>query len=199
MNLKKISLPLLILAVSTFIISCGSNSSEKNEGTGSNQQETKESTNTDSPSLHKTATAASINIPAPGGTIAIDKLPAGVNEFVTKNYPGYQIKSAASDPLCQGGDAIDVAITKRGVPNLSVIFRPDGQFVQQEEDVPLSAAPQKISDVLKTKYANYIADKQIEKLILADKTVQYLVDLTKGKVSKEVIFSAEGNVVCEGK
>ena len=84
------------------------------------------------------------------------------------------------------------------MPNLSVNFRPDGQFVQQEEDVPLSAAPQKISDALKTKYANYATDKQIEKLILADKTVQYPVDLTKGKVSKEVIFSAEGNVVCEG-
>ena len=92
-----------------------------------------------------------------------------------------------------------MAITKSGVPNLSVIFRPDGQFVQQEEDVPLSTAPQKISDALKTKYAGYTAGKQIEKLILADKSVQYLVDLTIKKVSKEVIFSAEGNVVCESK
>ncbi len=157
-----------------------------------------ESTNTDSASLRRTDTA-SIYIPSPGSNIAIDKLPAGINEFVTKNYSGYQIKSATSDPLCQGGDAIDVAITKSGVPNLSVIFRPDGQFVQQEEDVLLSTAPQKISDALKTKYAGYTAGKQIEKLILADKSVQYLVDLTKNKVSKEVIFSAEGNVVCESK
>ena len=134
-----------------------------------------------------------------GAKIAIDKLPTGVSEFVTKNYPGYQIKSAASDPLCRGGDAIDVVITKSGEPNLSAIFRPDGQFVQQEEDVSLSTAPQKVSDVLTTKYSGYTADKQIEKLILADKTVQYLVDLTKGNLSKEVIFNAEGSVMCEGK
>ena len=71
--------------------------------------------------------------------------------------------------------------------------------MQQEEDVPLSTASLKISEALKTKYAGYTAGNQIEKLILADKSVQYLVDLTKNKVSKEVIFSAEGNVVCESK
>ncbi|MDQ6844114.1 MAG: hypothetical protein M3Z92_07165 [Bacteroidota bacterium] len=198
MNFKKILLPLLMVAFSISIISCANNSSEKNEGTESKQHEAMESTSTDTASLHSPDTA-SIQIPSPGGKIAIDKLPTGVNEFVTKNYPGYQIKSAASDPLCQGGDAIDLAITKSGAPNLSLIFRPNGQFVQQEEDVSLATAPQKISDALKTKYSGYAADKQIEKLILADKTVQYLVDLTKGKLSKEVIFSAEGNVACEGK
>lgn len=186
MNLKKIFLSLLIVSLSLFVISCGNNSSKTNGGTTSKQEAIKPGN-------------AAIHMPLPGGAIAVDKLPAGVKEFVTKNYPGYQIKSAASDPLCQGGDAIDVAITKSGVPNLSVIFRPDGQFVQQEEDVPLSTAPRKISDALKTKYAGYAVDNQIEKLILADKAVQYLVDLTKNKVSKEVIFSAEGVVVCEGK
>jgi len=52
---------------------------------------------------------------------------------------------------------------------------------------------------LKTRYAGYSAGDQIEKLILADKSVQFLIDLAKGKVSKEVIFSSEGNVVCESK
>ena len=198
MNFKKIFPLLPIAAFSIFIVSCGNNSAKQNDGTNEpKQQEALESTN-DTASLQTHDTAA-IHIPLPGGKIAIDKLPAVVHEFVMKNYPGYQIKSAASDPLCQGGPAIDVAIEKSGVPNLSVIFTPDGQFVQQEEDVLLSTAPQKISDALRTKYSGYAADKQIEKLILADKTVQYLVDLAKGKLSKEVIFSAEGIVVCEGK
>ena len=120
-----------------------------------------------------------------------------MKEFIGKNYPGYKIINAASDLLCQGGDAIDVAITKNGSPNLSLIFKTDGSFVQQEEDVPLSTAPTKISSVLKTNYADYSAGKQIEKLILADKSVQYLIDLNKGKISKEVIFDTNGNVVCE--
>ena len=198
MNLKKTLLPSLTAAFSIFIIGCGSNDSEKNKAAEAKPQEAIEDTTADTTSIRNPDTA-SIQIPPPGVKIAIDKLPTGVSEFVTKNYPGYQIKSAASDPLCGGADAIDVVITKNGEPNLSAIFRPDGQFVQQEEDVPLSTAAQKISDALRTKYSGYTADKQIEKLILADKTVQYLVDLTKGNLSKEVIFNAEDSVMCEGK
>ncbi len=188
MNLKKISLSLIMLSFSIFIISCETNSSEKSEGPESAQTEAMESKSPDS---------IAVKTPLPASGISLNKLPPGVNEFVNKNYPGYKMVSAVSDPLCQGGDAIDVAITKNGSPNLSLIFKPDGSFVQQEEDVPLSTAPGKISSVLKTNYADYSAGNQIEKLTLADKSAQYLVDLDKGKVSKEVIFDTSGNVVCE--
>ncbi len=127
----------------------------------------------------------------------IDNLPGGVKEFVSKNYFGYTIVSAASDPLCGGGPAVDVAIKKTGAPTFSLIFKPDGTYVQQEEDVDLSTAPDKIRTSLKTQFGKYSAGGQIEKLILADKSIQYMVDLTNGKNTKEVIFTAEGNIVCE--
>lgn len=109
----------------------------------------------------------------------------------------YAIVSAAPDQLCEGGEAIDVAVTKKGVPDLSLIFKPDGSFEQQEEDVPLPTASDKIRTVLNTKYAGYSAGNQIEKLTLVDKTVEYVVDLNKGSVTKEVIFCLDGNIVCE--
>lgn len=199
MKFKKIFLPIPIVAFSIFIISCGNNSAKNNEVTESKQQESMETLNADSNSQNKVDTTTLNTTHLPAGIIALDKLPAGVKEFVEQNYLGYKIINAASDPLCQGGDAIDVAVTKNGSANLSLIFTPNGHFVQQEEDVPLSTAPGKISDSLKSKYSGYAADKQIERLILADRTVQYLVDLTKGKVAKEVIFSADGNIVCESK
>ncbi|MBL0200286.1 MAG: hypothetical protein IPP81_08940 [Chitinophagaceae bacterium] len=145
----------------------------------------------------QTDTTATITTGLSDGEITLDRLPGGVKEFVVKNYAGYKMVKALSDPLCQGGDAIDLAIAKAGAPNLSLIFKPDGSFVQQEEDVPLSTATNKIMKVLKTKYADYAVGTQIEKLILADKTVQYLADLTRGSVTREVIFTADGNVVCE--
>lgn len=188
MNFRKIFLPLTALTLSIFVISCNNEGSEKNESTETKEQEALETKKPDS------SNTASV---LPAGEITLDRLPAGVKEFVNKNYAGYKMATAASDPLCGGGDAIDVAITKAGAPNLSLIFKPDGTFVQQEEDVPLTTATAKIKNALQSKYADYAAGNQIEKLILADKTVQYLVDLTKGKVSKEVIFNAEGNVVCE--
>lgn len=188
MNFKKRFSVIASVALSFFIISCGNNSSPKNMGQQSNLQDSVQPTNADTSALQS---------PLPSGVIALDKLPKGIKEFTEKVYPGYKIINAASDPLCSGGDAIDVAVTKTGSPNLSLIFKPDGSFVQQEQDVPLSTAPPKIKDVLKAKYPGYSAGNQIEKLILADKTVQFLVDLNKGAVSKEVIFDTNGTVVCE--
>lgn len=130
--------------------------------------------------------------------ISLSELPGAVNDFIARNYPGYKIKNAGHDPLCDGGDAMDVAISKDGSPNLSLIFLPDGKFVQQEEDVKLEATPAKILNTVKTKYTGFTAEKGAEKLTLADsKTVQYQLDLNKAGTSKEVIFDMEGNVVCE--
>lgn len=131
------------------------------------------------------------------GKVEIDSLPQTVNEYVANNYTGYKIESAAHDPMCNGDDAIDVSITKLGSKPFSLIFTPQGAFIQQEEDVSIEIAPSNVMNVLKTKYADYTADQQIEKLTLADKSVQYLVDLSKNGVSKEVIFDTQGNVVCE--
>ncbi len=148
--------------------------------------------------IKKDTGSSTVSTTSPSATTyTADNLPSGVKEFVSKNYTGYAIVSAASDPLCKGGAAIDVAITKKGVPDLSLIFTPDGSFVQQEEDVPLSTASDKIRSVIKTKYAGYSAGNQIERLTLVDKTIEYMVDLNKSSISKEVIFSLDGNIVCE--
>lgn len=106
-----------------------------------------------------------------------------MKELITKNYPGYSIIKSIPDPLWQGGNAIDVAITKRGAPNHSLIFKPDGSFVQQEEDVALATVPVKIKNMIKAKFADYSAGDQSERLTLPDKSVQYLVDLSKGKIT----------------
>lgn len=192
MNFKKITLSLLALSLSFAIVSCDGEKNEKDEKDKATETKQQEKTEAE-----KTNTTATVTMALPDGEITLDRLPVGVKEFVMKNYAGYKMVKALSDPLCQGGDAIDVAIAKAGVPNLSLIFKPDGTFVQQEEDVPLSTATNKIMNTLKVKYADYAVGNQIEKLILADKTVQYLADLTRGSVTKEVIFTVDGNVVCE--
>lgn len=188
MHFNKLFAIIPTITISLFFTSCTNNSSQKNMEQQSNLQDSVPSTKVDKP-----ASTASL----PSGAIALDKLPKGVKEFTEKFYPGYVMIHAASDPLCGGGDAIDVAVTKKGSPDFSLIFKPDGSFVQQEEDMPMTNAPAKIKDILKAKYADYTASNQIEKLILADKTEQYLVDLNKGTISKEVIFNLNGDVVCE--
>ncbi len=131
------------------------------------------------------------------GKVDINALPQSINDFVTKNYAGYKIKSAAHDPMCNGDDALDVAITKTGSPAYSLIFSPQGEFIQQEEDVNISNAPAKVLETLKTKFGDYKIGQQIEKLSLADHSTHYSVDVSKSGASKEVIFDEQGNVLCE--
>lgn len=130
-------------------------------------------------------------------TVSKDNLPQNIKEYIATNYKEYKIKDAASDPLCGGGDAIDVMVEKTDKTILSLIFKPDGTYVQKEEDIPFKDAPAKVKEVIKTKYSSYKAGDQIEKLTLANNTIQYLIDIEKDKVSKEVILTAEGQLVCE--
>lgn len=131
------------------------------------------------------------------GQIAVDKLPINIHEYVKANFKDYVIKRAEHDPLCTGADAIDVAIEHKGSPKYSVIFLPNGDFVQLEEDMPLIKAPTKIIDVVKTKFASYSVAPEIERLTLADNTVQFLVDISNAKGTKEVILNIDGTLVCE--
>lgn len=182
----KFTIPIAVIFILSFIFTCCGNKET---------QPTKQETKTDTV---KKNTPKTVSIkPDSSGIIALEQLPSSAKDYVSKNFPGYTIQSAAFDPLCQGGDAIDVAVTKQGQPNLSLIFKYDGSFVQKEEDIPLNTAPKKVADVIKIKYTGYAAGNPIEKLTLADNTTQYLIDITKGSISKEVILTPDGVVVCE--
>jgi hypothetical protein len=80
---------------------------------------------------------------------------------------------------------------------MSLIFKPDGTYLQKEEDISFRNAPQTVKEVIRNNYRNYKVSGQIEVLTLADNTIQYLIDLQKDNESKEVIFTADGQIVCE--
>ena len=133
------------------------------------------------------------------GKVEIDSLPIQVKEFITQNYKGYTILNAEYDPLCSGADAIDVAVSQKNKPNYSLIFLPNGTFVQQEEDIAFSSAPENVLKSIKDKFSEYKIANQIEKIKLADNTVQYLFDISKNSIVKEVIIDEQGIVICESK
>ncbi|MCA2004363.1 MAG: hypothetical protein LDL01_01085 [Ignavibacterium sp.] len=131
------------------------------------------------------------------GEIPLDKLSNNIKEYINKNYAGYKLTKAAYDPLCTGENAIDVGISKDGSKNFSLIFLLEGTFVQKEEDINLNSAPAKILSTVKEKFSGYKPADKIEKLTIADGTIQYLLDLSKDTLTKEVIFKPDGTVVCE--
>lgn len=184
-TLKQISV--IALASLLTFSACNNNSKKQNEN--GNKKDTLSESSIFNDTIN---TANTIS-----GAVDLNTLPTSIREYVTINYPGYKMENAAHDPLCQGGDAIDVAITKKGSTAYSLIFKPDGTFVQLEEDIDLNKAPAKILEMVKIEYVGYQPAPQIEKLTLADKSIQYLLDITKNGVTKEVIFNTDGSVACE--
>ncbi|WP_447951193.1 hypothetical protein [Chryseobacterium koreense] len=132
----------------------------------------------------------------PSENINLDTLPASIQEFISTNYPGYKMISAVKDPLCSGLEAIDVTVEKPDSPSFSLIFKIDGQFLQQESDISLSELPKAVSNQLTARFKDSTPDQNAEKLILADQSINYQVDLTKGQQKKEVVFKEDGTVVC---
>jgi hypothetical protein len=128
--------------------------------------------------------------------VSLDQLPSSVKPYVDKNFPGYVTKSAAHDPLCSGEDAIDVVIERSGHTTYSLIFKPDGTFVQKEEDVPSGGLPAKVKDVIKVKFPGAAVANQAERLTMADNSIQYVFDITVNNQTKEVIVAADGTIVC---
>lgn len=128
--------------------------------------------------------------------INLDTLPASIQEFISHNYYGYKMVSAVKDPLCSGMEAIDVTVERSDSPSFSLIFKMDGQFVQQETDINLNELPKAVLNQLNTGFKDYMPDQNAEKLNLADQSINYQVDLSKGQVKKEVVFKEDGTVVC---
>lgn len=131
------------------------------------------------------------------GRIDIKDLPSKITSYIAQNFKGYAIKQAEYDPLCGGTNAIDVAIKKQGSPNYSLIFLLDGNFVQREEDVKLHLAPAKVIAAVQKKYPTYKIASEIELLTFADKSKQFLFDITNESGTKEVTFRSDGSIVCE--
>ena len=129
--------------------------------------------------------------------VSLETIPKCIKDFVALNYKGYEITDVSSDPLCQGGEAIDVSIEKEGQTPYSLIFKPDCSYVQKEEDMPIDSVPVKVKEILRMKYSNYLISDEIEKIILADNTPQYLIDLEKDTTYVEVLFTPDGMIVCE--
>ncbi len=142
-------------------------------------------------------TAATANAPVENEDIPIDQLPATVSSFIAEHYAAYSIESADYDKFCTGEMAIDVDVKKQGLPDMSLYFTPEGEFIQQKEKLTYADLPAAVKDAVKAKYPDYAVGRKADHITLADKTIQYEIDLEKGDLSIEALFDATGAYICE--
>ncbi len=122
-------------------------------------------------------------------------IPQKAASYIREQYPSYQIVSMTDDPMCTWEAAIDIGLRKSS-ENISLIFSPQWDYIQKEVDVDYSEASPKIQTKLQSEFALYTPSKQIEKLTRKNGDLLYLVDITHGAETREVIFDLDANIVC---
>lgn len=122
-------------------------------------------------------------------------IPQKAASYIREQYPSYQIVSMTDDPMCTWEAAIDIGLQKSS-EKVSLIFSPEWDYIQKEVDVDYSEASPKIQTKLQSEFARYTPSQQIEKLTRKNGDLLYLVDITQGSETREVIFDTGANIVC---
>lgn len=126
-----------------------------------------------------------------------DSVRARIEIYSKVHYPGWQVKRVSPDPMCDGSPAFEASLARHGYQPIALIFTPRGEFVQLEEDIPFANVPSEVRAAATSAYRTYHISHTVERLTLASGEVQYLFDLSKGRVSKEATFDQHGSMICE--
>jgi len=129
--------------------------------------------------------------------IAITSLPVTITDYFAANYAGYTAEHAEMDTLCQFGVVIEVMAKSEGLEPLKLFFDASGTFLMKGERAQYSAAPQAVSDYITANYSIYTIRTKMEKLTLADASVEYTIFMEISGLRKSVIVKSDGIFVCE--
>jgi hypothetical protein len=127
------------------------------------------------------------------------KLPRSARDYIEKNYNGYSVMRVSDDPLCGGGNSLDVLLKKSGADNISVIFDERGTFLQREWEMTYVALPPEVKEAVAKHFTDFTPATDAERLVLSNGTTQYQVDVMKGNIGSEVLLSRTGNIICSRK
>lgn len=124
-------------------------------------------------------------------------LPAKVINFMSTNHVGYMIKKASHRKLCNGIDGIDISVYEgegKEEYSLSLIFDNEGEYLWKEQYIELTDIPIKVSQEIENNFKGYKHEAKL--LTLPNNELQYLIHIDNENGIKEVIFKANGTIVC---
>lgn len=113
-------------------------------------------------------------------------VPAVVKESFEKHYPGVK---AEKWELEDGNYEIEF---EKGEVETSVVFNAQGNLLEEEQEIEVSALPAEIKTFCGLNYAEYKIT-EAAKITTSDNTTQYEAELKKGKEKFDLIFDASGN------
>lgn len=128
--------------------------------------------------------------------IAIDSLPATINEYILANYASYTVIHAQIDTICQGV-VTEVMVCIASQEPVKLVFDATGTYILKGERILYTDVLAEVSAAVTANFSTYIVKKRAEKFTLADASVQYKVFMDLNRTRKSVTFNADGTVSCE--
>ena len=127
---------------------------------------------------------------------ALITLPATIENYLTDNYPDYSVDESEEETLCDGTVVYEVELENDNDDELELTFDLEGNLLFSETEIDNSELPAAINNSISTNYADYQTE-EAERLDMADGTTRYEVELENGDSELEVLFEADGTVICE--
>ena len=127
----------------------------------------------------------------------VDSLPTSITDYIILNYPNYSIDEAEYDMTCDSTMVIEVEI-ESGNSELELTFDMSGNFLYASVEINSMSLPAAVSNSITTNFSGYtLEDDEAEELTMADGSKRYEVELESTQNDLEVLFAADGTVICQ--
>lgn len=132
------------------------------------------------------------------GSTPVD-VPEDVRDFISTSYPGYEIRSAETEDICDDQLVYEVELEHGPGPDIDLYFTTDWVFLLTATDITPADLPAAVMATITNDFADYsINPEDVERFDYPDGTVEYEVELvhsTSGD-DDDAIFAADGTLIC---
>ena len=123
-------------------------------------------------------------------------LPVNIQTYLDTNYPNAEIEETEQDTLCTGVEVYEVEIEMNDDEEIELTFDTEGNLLFIETEIDKDQLPTAVKNAISANYADYTTE-EAERLDLASGGNQYEVELKSSAQTLEVLFEANGTVICE--
>lgn len=128
-----------------------------------------------------------------GNTI---ELPASIQQYLNSHYQGAEIEEPELDTLCTGAAVYEVELEVSDDNELDLSFDTEGNLLFSETEINSDELPEVVKAAINAQYATFQI-LEAGRMDMADGSKRYEAELKKGQTILEVLFNADGTVVCE--
>jgi hypothetical protein len=132
------------------------------------------------------------------GVLAV-AIPTTTEDFISDNYPDYDIDSADEDDICDDVPVYEVELENGSGPDIDLYFDLDWNFLFEAVDIAVADLPAAVTATIQSEYPNHqIEQDETERWTYPDGTVRFQVELELGSEDIELVLNEDGSIHCVG-